>query len=170
MQPLRIVVMGVSGCGKSTVGRLLAQSLGLPFVEGDELHPPANVERMAAGIALTDDDRRGWLDAVAQRLDDPQARHSGAVVACSALRRIYRDRLRQAAPHLRLVWLHGPEVLLAQRLASRSGHYMPPSLLPSQLATLEPPGADEQALVASISAPPQALVRQLVTQLQDNAP
>ena len=147
-----IVVMGVSGCGKTTVARLLAQALALPYVEGDDLHPPRNVALMAAGTPLTDDDRREWLARVADVLAEA-ARGSGAVVSCSALRRSYRDRLRAGAPALRLVWLHGSPALLAERLAGRSGHYMPPTLLPSQLATLEPPGADEQALALDIAAP-----------------
>ncbi|HET9820498.1 MAG TPA: gluconokinase [Burkholderiaceae bacterium] len=147
-----IVVMGVCGCGKTTVGRLLAQALGLPFVEGDDLHPPRNVALMAAGTALTDDDRREWLARVADVLAEA-ARGTGAVVSCSALRRSYRDRLRAGAPGMQLVWLHGAPALLAERLAGRSGHYMPPTLLPSQLATLEPPAPDELALALDIAAP-----------------
>jgi len=147
----RMVVMGVSGCGKSTLGQALAQRLGLPFVEGDELHPPVNVALMAAGTALTDEDRQAWLNAVAARL--AAADGTGAVVACSALKRRYRDLLRAAAPNLQLVHLHGAEALLDARLRSRSGHYMPASLLPSQLRTLEPPQADEHALNLAIDAP-----------------
>jgi carbohydrate kinase (thermoresistant glucokinase family) len=169
LAPARILVMGVCGSGKSTVGQALARALGLPYVEGDELHPRDNVARMAAGIPLTDDDRRGWLDAVAARLDDAAAHAQGAVVACSALKRAYRDRLRLAAPDLRVVWLHGDETLLARRLAGRAGHYMPPSLLPSQLATLEPPHPDESALAVDIGQPPDALVQGLVDQLQEHA-
>jgi carbohydrate kinase (thermoresistant glucokinase family) len=144
--------MGVSGCGKSTVGQRLAEALGLPFVEGDELHPPRNVALMAAGTPLTDDDRREWLARVADVLAEGAA-GCGAVVSCSALRRSYRDRLRAGAPELRLVWLHGPADLLVERLAGRTGHYMPPTLLPSQLATLEPPAPDERALALDIDAP-----------------
>jgi carbohydrate kinase (thermoresistant glucokinase family) len=165
MSGRRIVVMGVSGCGKTTVGRLLAQALALPYVEGDELHPPENVARMAAGIALTDVDRQGWLQAVAQRLADTQARQRGVVVTCSALKRRYREQLRAAAPDLQLVYLSGPPALLAERLAHRQGHYMPPSLLQSQLVTLEPPQADEPALCADVSQPPAAIVAELVRQL-----
>lgn len=161
----RVVVMGVSGCGKSTVGRLLADMQGLHYVEGDELHPPENVARMAAGIALTDADRHGWLQAVADQLANPTSRAGGVVVSCSALKRSYRDRLRAAAPGLRFVHLHGPQDLLTQRLAQRRGHYMPPSLLQSQLDTLEPPAPDEQALVLSIEHPPQDLARQAATWL-----
>ena len=147
----RMVVMGVSGCGKSSLGRALAARLDLPFVEGDDLHPPANVARMAAGTPLTDEDRQGWLQAVAERLT--AAEDSGAVVACSALKRSYRDLLRQSAPELQLVHLQGSEALLDTRLRSRAGHYMPASLLPSQLRTLEPPQADERAWTLSIEAP-----------------
>jgi carbohydrate kinase (thermoresistant glucokinase family) len=151
---MRIVMMGVSGCGKTTVGRGLAQALGLPFVEGDELHPPRNVERMRAGIPLTDDDRKDWLDRVAESL----AARTGVVVSCSALKRRYRERLRRAAPDLRLVHLRGAPALLAERLAARRDHYMPPSLLQSQLDALEPPAPEEQALVLDIDAAPEALV------------
>jgi carbohydrate kinase (thermoresistant glucokinase family) len=156
---LRLVVMGVSGCGKSTVGRSLAEALGLPFVEGDDLHPPRNVALMAAGTPLTDDDRQDWLQAVADTL----AAHAqqGVVVSCSALKRAYRDQLRQAAPELMLVHLHGDGELLKRRLRGRQGHYMPPSLLPSQLQTLEPPQADERAFSADVAETPSRIVAQL---------
>jgi carbohydrate kinase (thermoresistant glucokinase family) len=154
----RVVVMGVSGCGKSTVGQQLAERLGLPFVEGDTLHPPENVARMAAGIPLTDEDRWPWLDRIAQALGD--ARDGGVVVACSALKRAYRDRLRGAAPDLTLIHLRGERDALAARLASRRGHYMPASLLDSQLRTLQPPEPDERAIELDVQAPPQALVQQ----------
>lgn len=151
--------MGVSGCGKSTVGEALAARLGLPFVEGDELHPPENVARMRAGTPLTDADRASWLDRVAGAL---AAAEGGAVVSCSALKRSYRDRLRRAAPDVRFVHLHGPEPLLAARMAARSGHYMPPSLLASQLQTLEPPGADEHAVCLGIDIPTPVQVEAIV--------
>ena len=163
--PRRIVVMGVSGCGKSTVAQALAQRLGLPFVEGDSLHPPANVAAMTAGSPLTDEDRRGWLQAVAQVL--AQAETTGVVVACSALKRRYRDPLRASAPGLRFVHLTGPQSLLAERLQSRAGHYMPASLLQSQIDTLEPPSADEGALVQSITQTPAHIVDSLCQQLRD---
>ncbi|WP_310460185.1 gluconokinase [Sphaerotilus sp.] len=153
-----VVVMGVSGCGKSTLGQALAQALGVPYVEGDELHPPRNVALMAAGTPLTDADRAGWLDRIGQALAQAQTEGSGTVATCSALRRIYRDRLRAAAPGLRLVHLHGDPALLAERMARRTGHYMPATLLPSQLATLEPPDADEGALVLDLAHPPEALL------------
>lgn len=159
-----IVVMGVSGCGKSTLGLALAQALGVPYIEGDALHPPRNVALMAAGTPLTDADRAGWLDVIGERL--AQAGDQGAVVACSALRRIYRDRLRAASPDLRLVHLHGDPALLAERIGQRTGHYMPPALLPSQLQTLEPPDPDEAAITLDIAQPPEALVRQALQALR----
>jgi gluconokinase len=159
----RVVVMGVSGSGKSAVGQLLSARLGLPFVEGDELHPPHNVRKMAAGTPLTDEDRAGWLDAVAARL---VAAPGGTVVSCSALKRRYRERLRVDVPTLRFVHLHGPRELLAQRLAGRRGHYMPTSLLDSQLQTLETPGPDEFALSLSIEHPPETLAALAAAALQ----
>jgi len=137
------VVMGVSGCGKSTVGAQLAAALGLPFLEGDVLHPERNVERMAAGFALSDEDREGWLQTLAAHIRRAQDAGQGLVLSCSALKRSYRDILRSGAPGLRFVYLHGEHALLAQRMAARTGHYMPLSLLDSQLSTLEVPGVDE---------------------------
>ncbi len=165
MTARRVVIMGVSGCGKSTLGLALAERLGLRYVEGDELHPPENVARMAAGVALTDADRRGWLQAVAHEL--AAGGGPGAVVACSALRRRYRDQLRAAAPDLRLVHLQGPRALLEQRLAARQGHYMPPSLLQSQFDTLEPPQADEHAIRGDAAEPPEALVARIAEALAE---
>jgi gluconokinase len=161
----RIVVMGVSGCGKSTVGHALAKALHLPFVEGDELHSARNVQLMAAGTPLTDADRHGWLQEVAAQLGNADARARGVVVSCSALKRSYRDLLRAGAPGLRLVYLQGPAELLRARLGGRSGHYMPPSLLQSQLDTLEPPGDDEAPIVADIQLAPLAIVARVVQQL-----
>lgn len=160
---LRVVVMGVSGSGKSTVGQALARALGVPFVEGDSLHPPRNVALMAAGTPLTDHDRQDWLQAVAAELAASQ--QHGVVVSCSALRRSYRDLLRASAPDLRLVHLTGEPSLLAERLGSRSGHYMPASLLQSQLDTLESPTADEAAISVDIGAPVQAIVSRVRAQL-----
>jgi gluconokinase len=149
--------MGVAGSGKSTVGALLAQALHVPFLEGDSFHPQANVARMAAGIALTDADREGWLQTLAHEL----SRHAehGVVLSCSALKRRYRDVLRSGAPDLALLHLHGAPEVLAERIAGRSGHYMPPSLLASQLATLQPPQADEDALTLDVARAPHALVQ-----------
>jgi gluconokinase len=163
----RVVVMGVSGCGKSTVGQGLAQALGVPYLEGDELHPPQNVARMAQGIALTDEDRAGWLSHIAQRLQDAQRQGRGLVVTCSALKRRYRDTLRGGASDVRFVHLHGDEALLQQRMALRNGHYMPASLLKSQLQTLEAPGDDEQPIRLGIDLPPEALVAAVAAALRE---
>jgi gluconokinase len=151
-----IVVMGVSGCGKSTVGAALAAALGLEFVEGDAYHSAANVERMAAGIALTDTDRAGWLRALAAHI--AQAAPRGVVVSCSALKRSYRDVLRGGCAALRFVWLDLSRAELEARMARRTGHYMPASLLDSQLVTLEPPQPDEDAIRVDGTRPAAALV------------
>ena len=151
-----VCVMGVSAAGKSTVGTALALTLGVPFVDADDLHSDANRAKMAAGIPLTDDDRWPWLDAVGARLRDE--RDSGLVVACSALRRAYRDRIREAAPGVVFVHLTGTPELLAARAGARTDHFMPPALLESQLATLEPLEDDEAGLVADVAAPAGALV------------
>lgn len=153
--------MGVSGSGKSTIGQLLAQRLDRPFVDADDLHPAANKAKMAAGIALDDDDRRPWLDAVGARLADDPA----PVVACSALRRAYRDRLRAAAPATIFVHLAGAEAVIAERLAHRHHEYMPASLLDSQYATLEPLRADEAGFAVAIGGTPDALVDEIVARL-----
>src|SRR5262245_11668273 len=132
--------MGVAGSGKTTIGALFARARSLPFVEGDDLHPPENVRRMAAGIPLTDDDRLPWLLAIAARLRDAHRAGHGLVVACSALKRSYRDLLRtRGTADVRFVFLAGSRSLLLERLAGRRGHFMPPSLLDSQLGTLEEP-------------------------------
>jgi carbohydrate kinase (thermoresistant glucokinase family) len=162
----RVVVMGVSGCGKSTLGRALAARLGVHYVEGDELHPAENVARMAAGVPLTDADRHGWLQQVASQLANATAQSRGVVVACSALKRSYRDLLRDAAPDTRFVHLHGDRALLQQRLAARQGHYMPVSLLQSQLDTLQAPQPDEQALSLDIATAIEPLTEQALAWLQ----
>lgn len=149
--------MGVSGCGKSTVGKALARRLGVHYVEGDDLHPPQNIQRMAAGIALTDADRHEWLQTVADQLANATAESRGVVVSCSALKRRYRDQLRAGAPDVRFVYLYGTRELLAQRVAARNHPYMPASLLDSQLATLEPPGADEHAIPLDVALPAEQL-------------
>lgn len=157
------VVMGVSGSGKSTVGRRLASARGVPYLEGDDFHPPRNVERMAAGIALTDDDRAGWLARLRDELARAAAAQQGVVLACSALKRRYRDTLREGAPALQLIYLHGARALLASRMAARSDHYMPASLLDSQLATLQPPQPDESALSFDVAQDPDAIVRAILS-------
>jgi gluconokinase len=146
-QPL-VVVMGVSGSGKSTVGSALAERLGVPFADADDFHPPANIAKMTAGVALDDDDRRPWLTAVGAWL----AAHDGegAVVSCSALTVAYRDQLRSEAPRARFLHLSGSRDVIARRQAGRSGHFMPASLLASQFATLEPLGRDEDGVEIDI--------------------
>lgn len=165
-----VVVMGVSGCGKSTVGALLARRLGAEFLEGDELHPPRNIERMASGIALTDNDRRDWLLEIAQQLADARAGRHALVVSCSALKHSYRDMLRIAASDLAFVHLHASRELLEARLRARPGHFMPSSLLDSQLQTLEPPGADERAITLDAALPAAELAAQAAAWLARPAP
>ncbi|MCD2173410.1 gluconokinase [Rhizobium sp. C4] len=151
MAGLRIVVMGVSGCGKSSLGEALAHRLGLPFIEGDALHPAENVAKMASGAPLTDEDRWPWLARVGEALAAPDG---GAVVSCSSLKRVYRDVLRrEAGEGVIFVHLHGSRELLLSRMQRRPGHFMPASLLDSQLATLETPGPDENAIPVDCAEP-----------------
>jgi gluconokinase len=153
-----VIVMGVCGSGKTAVGRLLAASLGCDFLDGDDFHPPANVEKMRAGTPLADADRWPWIDRLAAEIGTRLADGRGAVVACSALARRYRARLAAARPGVTLVHLDGDRDLLASRLASRQGHFMPATLLDSQLAALERPTADERPLIVDIAATPAAIV------------
>jgi carbohydrate kinase (thermoresistant glucokinase family) len=157
------VIMGVSGSGKSLIGARLAHELHLEFVEGDDLHPPDNVRRMAAGIPLTDNDRKGWLMAIAARLREAQRGGIGLVASCSALKRRYRDLLRSSGDaSVQFVYLLGTRALLVERMANRTGHFMPPALLESQLAILEEPSPDEHAWVCDIRATPDTIVADLV--------
>ena len=157
------VIMGVSSSGKSTIGAQLAGELNVAFVEGDDLHPPNNVKRMAAGTPLTDDDRRGWLTAIAAHLREAKRAGVGLVVSCSALKRSYRDLLRSAGDaDVRFVYLAGSRALLTERMAHRRGHFMPPSLLESQLAILEEPSPDERAWLCDIRDTPETIVGDLV--------
>ncbi|MFD6415075.1 gluconokinase [Streptomyces sp. NPDC060194] len=149
--------MGVSGTGKSTVGTLLAERLGVPYAEADVLHPPANIAKMAAGTPLDDADRAPWLDLVGDWARAHRA--GGGVIGCSALKRAYRDRLRAAVPGARLFFVHltGDRALIASRLADRTGHFFPGALLDSQFAALEPLAADEEGVAISVAHPPQAI-------------
>lgn len=157
-----VLVMGVSGSGKSTVGALLAHRLGIRFVDGDDFHPPENIARMSAGYPLDDTHRRVWLVRIAHALESAFLAQESLVLACSALKQSYRDQLLAAAPSCRIVWLHGPRDLLHQRLQSRRHHFMPPGLLASQLATLEPPAG---VLPVAVSDPPEMIVARLLQHL-----
>jgi gluconokinase len=160
-----IVVMGVSSSGKTTVGALLAGRLHWEFEDADWLHPPSNIDKMQAGTPLTDEDRWPWLDAVARTIDLTRAQGLHAVLACSALKRRYRDILVDARPGVRLVYLRGSEALVARRMALRHGHFMPRNLLHSQFEALEEPGADENAIVVSIEPRPHQIVAQIIAKL-----
>jgi carbohydrate kinase (thermoresistant glucokinase family) len=154
--------MGVAGSGKSTVGAVLAERLDKPFLDADDYHPPANVDKMTRGIALSDDDRWPWLDRLGAALHAQAQQHGAAVAACSALKRRYRQRLREAAgERVLFVYLHGDRELIAARMAARTNHFMPPALLDSQFATLEEPGADENALIIDIGPTATELAKTL---------
>jgi gluconokinase len=151
-----IVVMGVSGSGKTSVGEKMAESLGLPFGDADSFHPKANIDKMSSGIALTDEDRWPWLDAIGAALRDAP---KGMVVTCSALKRIYRERLNKATGRpVIFIFLDGPQAVIAKRMGGRRGHFMPASLLDSQFATLEPPAPDELAVRISVEPPVETVV------------
>jgi carbohydrate kinase (thermoresistant glucokinase family) len=158
-----VVVGGVSGSGKSTIGAALAATLGVAFIDGDDLHPAANVAKMAAGIPLTDDDRWPWLAAVGAAL--AESSDDGLVIACSALRHVYRVAIRDAAPATFFIVLTGSPELLTERITARTDHFMPPALLASQLALLEPLQADEHGVTLDVAATPDELVADAVAAL-----
>ena len=163
-QPLRLIVMGVSGCGKSTMAAALSERLGLDMVDGDDLHLPESVAKMRAGVALQDDDRWPWLDRIGNYLSQPHAQ--GRVVACSALKRAYRDRIRKQAGDVCFVFLDGEFDLIQKRMQERVGHYMQPGLLDSQFRTLEKPQADESDVIRlPITEPVQDMVEQALNAL-----
>ena len=166
-----IIVMGVSGSGKTTVGRSLAKALGFEMIEGDDHHPPENVAKMAAGIALTDEDRGPWLETLAGLLADRHARGQGSVLSCSALRRPYRDVLRAAVPddETFMVQLEADRDTLRSRMASRTGHYMPPDLLESQLATLEPLEPDEPGVILDATQLPEVVAADAVSAIHSSS-
>lgn len=157
-----LLVMGVSGSGKTTIGALLAGRLGWTYAEADDFHPPANLEKMHAGIPLTDEDRRPWLEAIAAWIDGQE---SPGVVTCSALKRRYRDTLRKDPERVRLIYLEGSRELIGRRMAARHGHFFPRELLDSQFGDLEPPQPDENALAVSIDQTPGEVVDEIIDRL-----
>jgi gluconokinase len=159
---IRWVVMGVSGCGKSSVGLQLASALSVPFLEGDTYHSYANVAKMTAGVPLTDSDRADWLHALHQEIKTAREKDTGLVLSCSSLKRRYRNLLRSADPQLRFAHLAGPRELIEARMSARADHYMPASLLDSQLAALEPLDDDEAGIVLDIAKEPAELVGEIL--------
>ncbi len=169
-----LIVMGVTGSGKTIVGEMLAECLGWRFLEGDDLHPAANIAKMRAGMQLNDEDRLPWLRAIAARMAIWRAQEAQGVIACSALKRSYRDILIGDHADVGLVHLHGSRALIAARLAARQNHFMPPCLLDSQFAILEPPGeppgGDEPAISIDIDAPTVALVARIMNRMAPREP
>lgn len=162
-----IIVMGVSGSGKTTISEALATKFGLPFIEGDKLHPPANVEKMAAGNPLNDDDRWPWLTIIGEELRKG-AESNGVVISCSALKKVYRDHLRKSAGHtVNFVYLEGSVELLTKRMGARTGHFMPLSLLKTQLDTLEVPTGEPGVVTISIDDNPYTIVENAAKALED---
>ncbi len=167
--PCALILMGVSGSGKTTIGETLAQRIGWAYEDGDKFHPKSNVAKMSAGQPLTDEDRWPWLQAIADEIDRVCAAHEPAVIGCSALKRAYRDILLHGRSDVRIVYLKGSQQLIAGRLAHRKGHFMPAGLLKSQFETLQPPGADENPITVSIDASVDAVVDDIVHQLKPAA-
>ena len=163
--PCALVVMGVSGSGKSTIADKLAERLSWKYEDGDKFHPLSNVAKMSAGQPLTDEDRWPWLQAIADEIDRVCKARERAVIACSALKRVYRDILVHGRNDVRIIFLEGTQELIAARLNLRKGHFMPPGLLASQFKTLEPPGTDENPVTVSIDASVDAIVDDIVRQL-----
>jgi len=160
-----VIVMGVSGCGKSTIGALIADSLGIPFIDADSLHPQANILKMAGGFPLTDEDLWPWLALVGEALASAGESGTGLVIACSALKRVYREAILSVAPNVCLVHLSGSLEVLSNRLEGRSEHFMPPALLASQLATLEELDVDEPGFAVDIDQPVTDIVAEVVARL-----
>ncbi|MFI5001494.1 MAG: gluconokinase [Reyranellales bacterium] len=159
---MAVIVMGVSGSGKSTVAILLAKTLGWQFQEGDKLHPPENVAKMTGGTPLSDADRLPWLRKIAQKVEEWRAEGQSGVLTCSALKRSYRDIIVGDRPDVRLVYLKGSPDLIRRRLSARSGHFMPPALLDSQFSILQEPSPDERAIVVDIGGSPSEIVGEIV--------
>jgi gluconokinase len=167
IKPIIVVVMGVSGSGKSTVAALLAAALGCQFQEGDDMHPPENVEKMRSGIPLTDADRMPWLRKIGGEIDGWRARGECGVLTCSALKRSYRDIIIGDRRDVVLVYLKGSRDLIHRRMAARHGHYMPIALLDSQFATLEEPTPDEHPIIVDVGGKPAEIAHEIVCQLED---
>lgn len=163
--PRVLVIMGVSGCGKTTVAELLAERLGWAFEEGDALHPQANVDKMASGHPLNDDDRRPWLERIAEWIEARLDAGESGVVTCSALKRAYRDVLNRRGSGVTFVYLYGDRQTIARRLAARRGHFMPPGLLDSQFADLQEPSADEPAIRVDVGGLPGDIVDEIIADL-----
>ena len=164
--PHALIVMGVSGSGKTTIGELLAGRIGWRYEDADTFHPASNVAKMSAGKPLTDEDRWPWLHAIADEIDRASAAGERVVIGCSALRRVYRDLLVHGRTDVQIVYLEGTQALIADRLGERKGHFMPPGLLTSQFGTLEPPTPDEHAITVSIDAPAETIVDDILKQLK----
>lgn len=164
--PCALIVMGVSGSGKSTIAAALAERLGWTFEDGDRFHPASNVAKMRAGHPLTDEDRWPWLQAIADEIERVCDVGDHLVIACSALKRAYRGVLLRSRDDVRFVFLDGSQALIAERLASRKGHFMPPGLLDSQFGTLQRPEADERPITVSIDAPVETIVNNIVAQVR----
>jgi gluconokinase len=165
-----VIVAGVAGSGKTTVGAMLAGRLGWPFADADDFHPAANIEKMRAGIPLTDEDRQPWLLAITAWMDEHIARQESAVVGCSALRRSYRDELLDGRPEARMIFLAPDSVVLARRLTARAGHFFPERLLSTQLAALEPPEPDERVIRVVPADTPAATVASIIAILFPDGP
>ncbi len=163
--PLVVVLMGVSGCGKTTTGTRLSKKLGWPFRDADSFHPAANIEKMSRGIALDDDDRRPWLDAISVWIDERLAQGEPGIVSCSALKRAYRRRIVGDRRGVQLVYLRGPMELIGRRLQGRRNHFMPAALLQSQYDALEEPGPGERPIIVSVALTPQRVLATIVEQL-----
>ena len=165
-----LVVMGVSGCGKTSVGEAIAAHFGIPYIEGDAMHPPANIAKMSAGTPLNDEDRWPWLDALASRLKAEAETRNGAVATCSALKLAYRDRIQAGSgPETRFIFLDCARETLERNLAGRKGHFMPPSLLDSQLATLESPYSETRAMIIDGNQPFEAVIGSILARLEQEA-
>jgi gluconokinase len=166
LAPHALIVMGVSGSGKTTIGEKLARRIGWRYEDADTFHPASNVAKMSAGQPLTDEDRWPWLNAIADEIDRASEAGGHVVIGCSALRRVYREVLVHGRSDIRIVYLDGTQDLIAGRLGQRKGHFMPPGLLTSQFGTLEPPAPDEHPVTVSIDAPVQTIVDDILRQLR----